>query len=89
MSEEKEKFCPFRLVFKTEDSTINCYLAPPDKMDGAVLVSCLPLAVRRLSDETYELWVECMRKLLIAVSIEIIGSAPDALEEQKGQDATN
>jgi hypothetical protein len=44
---------PYRIAFRAEGEFVNAYFAPPETMDGAILVSSVR---RRMLNEDPELW---------------------------------
>ena len=67
---------PFRLCFRHEGSMINCYIAPPDTMEGAILMSCMPKRVLDADRTIWEDWRALMKRVIVVICREVLETEP-------------
>ena len=73
---------PFRLAFRTEGSQVNCYIAPLETMQGARLVSTMPVAVLNADARIWTDWKLLMRRALRVMCREALGAEPVTMLER-------
>jgi hypothetical protein len=74
MSDEPNTVSPFRLAFRAEGDFVNCYLAPPESMEGAELLASMR---RSLLDADKALWAsyrELMENAARVMAREVLGA---------------
>lgn len=52
---------PYRIAFRAEGAFVNAYFAPPETMDGAILVSSVRKTMLNEDPELWEDWRTLMR----------------------------
>lgn len=77
---------PFRLAFRTEGQMVNCYLAPMGSMEGAHLVSCMPLPVLQYERPIWDDWKALMNRALTVMCREALGVEPTHFTEETAPD---
>lgn len=75
---------PFRLAFRHEGTQVNCYIAPVETMDGARLVSTMPVAVLNADKSIWDEWKVLMRRALRVMCVGALGTEPVEFIERPG-----
>jgi hypothetical protein len=71
-----------RLAVRVEGAFVSVYLAPPDTLVGASLVSTID-AKYMPNKEDFDTWLDCIRQLLSNKGLKFSGRQHDAPEHER------
>lgn len=64
----------FRLAFRREGSQVNCYIASPDSMVDARLISTMPERVLSADKTIWEDWQALMQRVIRVIAKEVLNA---------------